>query len=595
MHAPIEVSHREPTRREAFLFYLKTRCFILKRWWRDHRQPVQRHLKGLALKGGQPLGEARALLWTQIDPQEFPLTAGKVQNLRIAAARLDGVEVPAGAVLSFWKQLGRTLSDSGYTEGRELRSGCIVPNLGGGLCQLSGLLHAAALDAGLTVLERHRHSRLLPGSDLPDPQDATVFWNYVDLRFQADFPWRLECRLDATHLIVRIRGAGEVPKKSPATSEASGIPQRAHADGDCLTCGVTSCFRHPTAIRQHAAAEGHTAWLLEARWPEFESWCQLHAHEGDRFFTPLDGRRWKKPNYAWVLPDRAFHATARTLWNSFQQRKLPHQGAARQAFLLAAQEKLALAYARRIDPQARHLVISQTLLPFLWRDGHLGGRTFDVLLTRAPLEILHHQLDHAAQAHPASLTLADFRADSRLVEWEREALAAAARLITPHRALALYFGARAIRLEWHFPQVPRAQVLENPPVRWFFPASPLGRKGIYELEEAVRQVGGELCILGRATEDSTAPPMLRHARLVEAEMISQCTAVILPAWVEHEPRLALKALAMGISVIATSACGLPNHPQLIEIECGNSAALALAMQSLLSSCEVEGPGEVGSA
>jgi glycosyltransferase involved in cell wall biosynthesis len=51
----------------------------------------------------------------------------------------------------------------------------------------------------------------------------------------------------------------------------------------------------------------------------------------------------------------------------------------------------------------------------------------------------------------------------------------------------------------------------------------------------------------------------------------------MPAWIEHEPRLALLALASGIPVIATNACGLPNHPLLTLVPEGDAAALKIAM------------------
>ncbi len=61
--------------------------------------------------------------------------------------------------------------------------------------------------------------------------------------------------------------------------------------------------------------------------------------------------------------------------------------------------------------KATHVVVQQNLLPFLWRAGVLGGRTFDVLMTALPLKNLQTQLDFAASLHPESKTLADFRVD----------------------------------------------------------------------------------------------------------------------------------------------------------------------------------------
>jgi hypothetical protein len=580
MHPHSDTEHSVPTRLESVLFYLKSRVFIARRWWGERSQPVSQHACGERLRGTPQLCRAKAPLWTQVTPEEFPLTAGKVQNLRAACRHLHRVEVPAGQVFSFWKQLGRTTRKRGFVAGRELRSGCLVPNLGGGLCQLSGLLHAAALDAGLEVVERHEHSRVLPGTSVDPERDATVFWNYVDLRFKAPFDWRLEVYLTATDLVVSIRAAdaSRVGKETQA-SRPVGTPVRAAADGDCLTCGVSACFRHPSATRQNAAASGHGAWLLDGMWPEFDDWCSRHALPGDHWLTPLDGHRWKKPNYAWNPPpqSKVHHSTHETLRRSFQQRRLPAQGPVRQQFLLEAQRKLAEHYARRLDPQARHLVISQTLLPHLWRAGHLGGRTFDVLVNRWPLAELQQRLDEAATRHPQSDTLADFRADEALVNDEVDALSAAARIITPHRAIADHFGSRALVLDW---KVPDARARTSDPLEkpsWFFPASPLGRKGIYELAAAMKDLPGELLILGRAREGSSDPLADIPHRQGTIDELLRCTALVLPAWIEHEPRIALRALASGIPVIATTACGLPQHPFLKEVRAGDSDALREAM------------------
>lgn len=579
------MEHHEPSRSEAVAFFLKSRVLILHRWWRERGTKVSCHSRLGAVDADRVIGEVKAPLWTQISAAEFPLTAGKVQNLRAACRRLDGVAVPAGEVFSFWKQLGRTTRRAGFTEGRELRSGCLVPNLGGGLCQLSGLIHAAAVKAGLEIVERHEHSRTLPGM-VPDPaQDATVFWNYVDLRFRAQVDWVLETRLSVTDLVVTIRSRQPLePSNRLAPVNEPGLPARAAADGDCLTCGVVSCFRHPSAVGNQAASAGHGAWLLEGRWPEFDSWCAKHTHPGDQWLMPLDGRKWKKPNYAWSPPEGIgrYFATRLTLWHSWRQRTLPAQGAARQQLLIDGQRKLAAEYAARIHPEARHLVISQGLLPYLWLDGHLGGRTFDVLLNRWPAAELQRRLDGAAKAHPESPTLADFRADPGWVRAETKALAAAARIVTPHRALAAWFGPRAILVDWHQPVVETVRPSPVPQPKWFFPASALGRKGIYEMAAALREVGGELLILGRANEGSVDPLAGLDHRPATVSELGTCTALVLPAWIEHEPRLAIRALAAGIPVIATSECGLQNHPLLTRIRAGDVRELVAAMRRILT-------------
>ena len=164
---------------------------------------------------------------------------------------------------------------------------------------------------------------MVPGSQAEQDLDATVFWNYVDLRFRNHLPWRVETELTATELVVRIRAmSGSLPQELPAPSP---LPApRALPSGDCLTCGMTGCFRHPSAVKENAPALGHSAFLLDARWPEFDRWCAEHSRPGDRWFTPMDGSKWHKPNYQWSAPVGIAlrHATLAALRRSWSQRRL---------------------------------------------------------------------------------------------------------------------------------------------------------------------------------------------------------------------------------------------------------------------------------
>ena len=99
----------------------------------------------------------------------------------MAVQAIDGVEVPAGEVFSFWRQIGRTTKARGFVNGRELREGCLIKSVGGGLCQLSNGLYEAALDAGLEIVERHAHSRVVPGSRAARERDATVFLSLIHI------------------------------------------------------------------------------------------------------------------------------------------------------------------------------------------------------------------------------------------------------------------------------------------------------------------------------------------------------------------------------------------------------------------------------
>ena len=120
--------------------------------------------------------------------QEIRQTAyfeGKLANIRLGAGLLDGVVVAPGETLSFWKLVGRPTAGAGFQLGRSIRGGAVAGDIGGGLCQLSGIAYEAGLRAELEVVERHPHSRDLYSEEerfTPLGLDATVVWPYKDLR-----------------------------------------------------------------------------------------------------------------------------------------------------------------------------------------------------------------------------------------------------------------------------------------------------------------------------------------------------------------------------------------------------------------------------
>ena len=526
------------------------------------------------------LAESRSELYSSVLPAEFALQVGKVQNLRVAAARLDGSVIPAGEVFSFWKQIGRPIRGRGFVEGRELREGCIVPSVGGGLCQLSNALYDAALLAGLEIVERHAHSRLLPGSRAEVGRDATVFWNYVDLRFRAASDIQLSVRLTDRTLIVRIQAVGKAPdlsRPTPRTPTKEEVAVPAIAVESCETCGVESCFRHLES--GSAPSRGITAWLVDAWWPEFDRYLHAERRSGDWLFTPLDSVRLHVGPYRWNSSGfaRVRQAPLEVLHRSLVSRRLAAQGAARQRALLRLDAALARRFTNAIPAIATHLVISQNLLPFLWRAGVLGGRTFDVMMTRLPLAELQATLDCAHAVHPESRTLADFRADPALLADESAALVAARHWITPHSALARMAGARAIKLDWHLPSAIQRVPLGRDIT---FPATTLGRKGAYFVRNAARHLGLRVRLGGPIIEDAAFWSSVKTVASGKS-WLSETAVVVLPAWVENQPRRLLQAVAAGIPVIASEACGLEDLPGVTTLRKNDDASLVAALAEMM--------------
>jgi vancomycin resistance protein VanW len=142
------------------------------------------------------------------------MAAGKAANLKLAAAALDGIVVEPGETLSFWFLVGEPSRARGFEKGMELRSGCVVPTVGGGLCQLASAVFELGLRTGLTVVERHAHSlEIAPEPDRIRPFGATasVLYPYrdVQLKNELDRAVIVGARLERDELVVGAYGRGE--------------------------------------------------------------------------------------------------------------------------------------------------------------------------------------------------------------------------------------------------------------------------------------------------------------------------------------------------------------------------------------------------
>jgi hypothetical protein len=571
MHSSASLSERHTWAR-ATTFRLKVLLLTGWRQLQNWRRPLPRFAARAALASAPVLATSASDLWNPDDnAANWLLTAGKVENLRRAARRLHGLVVPAGATFSFWRQVGNPNFGQGYVLGREIREGCVVPTIAGGLCQLSNALYDAALRAGFAIVERHRHTQVIKGSLAEQNRDATVKWNYLDLRFRAPVAFRLDVMLTADQLVVQFRGEKPAFAGPPVPAES---PRPASALHDCYSCGNLGCFRHPGQVPARPAAT-RTTFVLDESWPEFAQYVQATIGPADVLLLPTAGR--PRPGSLAALP-QAIVLRGAAWRRQLSQRLASRLGRSVFAQSLRGDAQVAATAARHLRPDSTHLVVAQTLLPFLWQAGVLGGRTFDVLLTRLPAEVLHARLDEAHARHPASPTLHDFRAAATFVAAESRALTQARRLLTPHHELARLFSNKVLRLEWASPAAAPGPARG---MRLLFPASALARKGAYEMRRLAQELHLPLVVAGRATEhvgfwqDVVTTP-------AGPDPLAGVGLVVYPAYVEHQPRLLLRALAAGIPVVATAACGLGPRPGLTLVPAGDYPALRQAVEQVLA-------------
>jgi hypothetical protein len=539
------------------------------------------------------VAQSRTKLWSDEQQAERVYQLGKVQNLRRAVAKLDRIVIAPDSVFSFWAQVGRASKRRGFVAGRMLQQGCLVPSTGGGLCQLSNALYDVACQAGCEIVERHAHSRVVPGSVAAQGRDATVAWNYVDLRFRSEVALFLEARVERDELVLRLKRGPlsrdatsplrpSVVKDLPALRVRTVLRESAAAHAQsCGTCSETTCYRHERADDCARPSGGRTAFLVDENWGEFKDYVMRTRDDRDVLGMPLDGARYRLARYRWPKSgfDRVGSAPIATLQRALAIRGKA-QGPARRNAEIDGAQRIALRLSRLLGAEVEHVVIAQSLLPFVWRNGDLGGRDVTVLMTRLPMTALQSRLDAAFAQHPERKTLGDFRAPEWLVKAEREALAYASRIVTPHAEIAAMYPGKAELLPWLMPKLARVEHASAPLKRVAFPGPTIARKAAYELREAARALGLEVVLLGSDLEGAEFWDGVVTHRAADG-WLGEVGAVVQPALIEERPRHLLTALAAGMPVIATTACGLGARDRVTTIPSGDIGALIAALRAVL--------------
>jgi len=126
----------------------------------------------------------------------------KVQNLKTAVRRINGLVIKPGEVFSYWRSLGKPTIRKGYLEGMILHNGTVKAGVGGGLCQLSNLVFWMTLHTPLTVIERWHHAYdVFPDEDRKQPfgSGATCAYPFIDLQIKNNTGQNFQLTLEVTN------------------------------------------------------------------------------------------------------------------------------------------------------------------------------------------------------------------------------------------------------------------------------------------------------------------------------------------------------------------------------------------------------------
>jgi len=132
-------------------------------------------------------------------------------NIKVGAGYLNGKFIRPHTVFSFLDSIGLISQSRGYVNGYAIIADQTVPDVGGGICQVSTTTFRAAFYAGLPIVERNAHAyRVSWYEEMNEPVgfDAAVYQPGVDMKFEnnTDFWMYLEAQVSNGKLYVRLYG-----------------------------------------------------------------------------------------------------------------------------------------------------------------------------------------------------------------------------------------------------------------------------------------------------------------------------------------------------------------------------------------------------
>ena len=158
-----------------------------------------------------------SLIRRRLGNVNMQLQENKATNLALAVQHIDGLLIRPGETFSVWKQVGRTTQRKGYKEGLTIAKGQPSQGIGGGLCQLSNLIHWLVLHSELTITEHHHHDGLdlFPdyGRQIPFGTGTSISYNYIDYRVRNDTAntYQLRLHVDGEYLCGELHAAETLP------------------------------------------------------------------------------------------------------------------------------------------------------------------------------------------------------------------------------------------------------------------------------------------------------------------------------------------------------------------------------------------------
>jgi vancomycin resistance protein YoaR len=132
----------------------------------------------------------------------------RIHNITVGAASFNGLLIKPGETFSTIAALGQVDASTGYRAELVIKEDRLIPETGGGLCQVSTTLFRAVLSAGLEIVERKNHSFRVRYYEPPIGMDATIYDPAPDLKFRNDTPGYIliQTKIEGTKLTFEFYG-----------------------------------------------------------------------------------------------------------------------------------------------------------------------------------------------------------------------------------------------------------------------------------------------------------------------------------------------------------------------------------------------------
>lgn len=112
-------------------------------------------------------------------------SSNRINNIKTAAANINMMIIEPGQTVSMNQAFKPRTEANGYRLAGVYSNGETILGIGGGICQVSSTVYNAAMNSGLTVVERYPHS--MPVHYLPLGLDAAISSGSKDLKVRNDF------------------------------------------------------------------------------------------------------------------------------------------------------------------------------------------------------------------------------------------------------------------------------------------------------------------------------------------------------------------------------------------------------------------------